>query len=225
MKILTVEDELTLLESIQEYLHKENYQCDSASSFKEGSERIRTNQYDCILLDITLPDGNGLKLLDRIANQSEPSSVIIISAKNSLDDKIAGLDLGADDYLTKPFHLSELNSRIKAVARRKGHKNQKQLVIGNVLFDLLNNDVLIAGVSINLTKKEFDILFYLAENRDRVISKSMLVKYIWGDAIYQDDSFNFLFSHIKNIKSKLYKGNAQLAIRTVYGLGYQLRRK
>ncbi|HEV8512975.1 MAG TPA: response regulator transcription factor [Cyclobacteriaceae bacterium] len=223
MKILTVEDEFNLLESIQEYLMKENYECDGASSLTEGIERISNDRYDCILLDITLPDGNGLKLLDRIAEQIEPPTVIIISAKNSLDDKIAGLDLGADDYLTKPFHLSELNSRIKAVARRKGNKSQKYLVVGNVSFDLINNQALIDEKSINLTKKEFDILFYLAENRDRVLSKSMLVKHIWGDTIYQEQSFNFLFSHIKNIKNKLRYRNALLSIRTVYGLGYQLR--
>jgi len=223
MKILTVEDEFNLLDSIQEYLMKENYECDGASSFREGVERISNNHYDCILLDITLPDGNGLKLLDQIAQRSESPSVIIISAKNSLDDKIAGLDLGADDYLTKPFHLSELNSRIKAVARRKGHKNHKHLVVGNVSFDLINNQASIDEEPINLTKKEFDILFYLADNRDRVLSKSTLVKHIWGDAIYQEESFNFLFSHIKNIKNKLRYRNALLSIRTVYGLGYQLR--
>jgi DNA-binding response OmpR family regulator len=223
MKILTVEDELNLLDSIQEYLRKENCQCDGASNFTEGIERIRSNQYDCILLDITLPDGNGLKLLDQIAQQNESTSVIIISAKNSIDDKIAGLDLGADDYLTKPFHLSELNSRIKAVARRKESKKQKYLSVGNVTFDLTNNQALVEEEPINLTKKEFDILFYLAENRDRVLSKSTLVKHIWGDTNYQEESFNFLFSHIKNIKNKLRNKNAQLTIRTVYGLGYQLR--
>lgn len=223
MKILTVEDEQVLLDSIQEYLKREDYQCDGVTTYREGAERIKSNHYDCILLDISLPDGNGLKLLDKIKEENETMPVIIISAKNSLDDRISGLNLGADDYLTKPFHLSELNARIKAVARRTGKKNLSYIIVGNVQFDLTNSQTIIDNEIVNLTKKEFDILFYLAENQGRVLSKTMLVKHIWSDTIYQEDSFNFLFSHIKNIKSKLVKAGAKINIRTVYGLGYQLR--
>jgi DNA-binding response OmpR family regulator len=223
MKILTVEDEQVLLDSIQEYLRKEDYQCDGATTCVEGAELIKSKRYDCILLDISLPDGSGLKLLEVIKREDEPMPVIIISAKNSLDDRISGLNLGADDYLTKPFHLSELNARIKAVARRISKKNHSHIVVGNVQFDLINSQAIIENEIVNLTKKEFDILFYLAENQGRVLSKTILVKHIWSDAIYQEDSFNFLFSHIKNIKSKLVKAGARINIRTVYGLGYQLR--
>jgi DNA-binding response OmpR family regulator len=222
MKILTVEDEVTLSESIQEYLRNESYECDSASSFQEGVKQIKANPYDCILLDITLGDGNGLRLLEQIKGLHKTPAVIIISAKNSLDDRVFGLNSGADDYLTKPFHLSELNARIKAVSRRKSHDVSDQLILANVTLDLPNHQAFTFDQPVNLTKKEFDILFFLAENKGRVVPKATLVQYIWDDKITGEDSFNFLFSHIKNIKRKLTDARAELSIRTVYGIGYQL---
>ncbi|MFM9837167.1 MAG: response regulator transcription factor [Cyclobacteriaceae bacterium] len=222
MKILTVEDEVPLLNSIQGYLRKESYDCSGATTYLEGSEQIRIGGYDCVLIDITLPDGNGLRLLEQIKALDKIPNVIIISAKNSIDDKVDGLNLGADDYLTKPFHLSELNARIKAVARRKSANPFKQFTISNLVFDLENNSVSIDNRLLNFTKKEFDILFYLAENKDRVVSKMILMDRLWGDKINHEESFNFLFSHIKNIKRKLVEAEAELSIRTVYGLGYQL---
>jgi DNA-binding response OmpR family regulator len=222
MKILTVEDEVPLLNSIQEYLRNEEYICEGATTFEEGLQSIRTTKYDCVLIDITLPDGNGLRLLHDIEVLNERPNVIIISAKNSTDDKVEGLNLGADDYLTKPFHLSELNARIKAVVRRKSGHQSKSIIVSNVSFDLENSLASIEGRILNFTRKEFDILFFLAENMNRVVSKIILVEHLWGDKINTEESFNFLFSHIKNIKRKLVEANAELTIRTVYGLGYRL---
>ncbi len=222
MKILTVEDEIPLLNSIQEYLRNEKCVCEGATTFEEGLHSIQTTKFDCILIDITLPDGNGLRLLHDIEGLNERPNVIIISAKNSIDDKVAGLNLGADDYLTKPFHMSELNARIKAVARRKSINPVRVLAYANLAFDLDSNSVSIDNHRLNFTKKEFDILFYLAENKDRVVSKLILVDHLWGDKINHEESFNFLFSHIKNIKRKLADAKTEISIRTVYGLGYQL---
>ncbi|MFM9836872.1 MAG: response regulator transcription factor [Cyclobacteriaceae bacterium] len=223
MRILTIEDEYTLLSSIQDYLLKEDYICDTASSYQQGLECLKEQPYDCVLLDITLPDGSGLKLLEEVKQLKKVPSVVIISAKNSTDDKVNGLDLGADDYLAKPFHLSELNARIKAVLRRNSPNPFKPLTLANANFNLESNLVSIDGQPVNLTKKEFDILFYLAENKERVVSKINLVEHLWGDKIVGEESFNFLFSHIKNIKKKLKEVRAELTIRTVYGWGYQLR--
>ena len=221
MKILIIEDEQPLLESITSYFSQENYVCEGVATFNEAIEKVNLYEYDCILLDITLPDGNGLKVLEELKAQKKAQGVIIISAKNSLDDKINGLDLGADDYLTKPFHLSELNARVKAVIRRKKF-DANDVELGNIQINLLQRVAFANHTPLNLTRKEFDILLHLIANKNYVVSKSSLAEQLWGDHIDQVDSFDFLFTHIKNLKRKLSGASASVEIKTVYGIGYQL---
>lgn len=226
MKILAVEDEESFLNSIQEYLHAEAFVCHGVTTFREGVKQLSCNQYDCVLIDITLPDGNGMDLVDEVKGINEQASIIILSAKNSLDDKVNGLNRGADDYIVKPFHLSELNARIKAVTRRNNAtQGGNKLEFSNIIFHNDDCFVTVENRPVSLTKKEYSVLFYLAENKDRVVSKDVLCAHLWGDRIAKDESFNFLFSHIKNIKKKLKEANAAVTLRTAYGWGYQLRTK
>ena len=222
MKILIVEDEEDLLSSLIAFSKKESYQLDIAKNFSEASERIALYEYDCILLDITLPDGNGLDLLENLKKTHKTDGVIVISARNSLDDKIKGLDLGADDYLTKPFHFSELNSRIQAVIRRKKFDAPHTISLANLEIDLKKHTVNIEDHHVTLTKKEFDILQYLIANKNRVVSKTSLAEYTWGDHLDDHNSFDFLFVHIKNLKKKLRQGGAKVQIKNIYGVGYQI---
>jgi DNA-binding response OmpR family regulator len=222
MKLLIVEDEPDLVSSLLAFSRKENYQADVATSYAEATERIALYDYDCILLDINLPDGNGLQLLSHLKSVHKNNGVIITSARNSLDDKISGLNLGADDYLTKPFHLSELNARIQAVIRRKKFNAPHTLSFGNLEIDPRQWTAKIAGQSLNLTKKEFDILQHIVANKNRIISKNSLAEYIWGDRVDDADSFDFLFAHLKNLKKKLKQANASFEIRNIYGVGYQI---
>ncbi len=222
MKILIVEDEIDLVTSLLAFSEKENYQAEVAYTLTEAAERIALYEYDCILLDINLPDGNGLQLLEDLKKVNKSDGVIIISARNSLDDKIKGLNLGADDYLTKPFHFSELNARIQAVIRRKKFDAPHTLMFSNIEVDLASRAVSIGQQSVNLTKKEFDILQHLIANKNRVVSKTSLAEYIWGDRVDSADSFDFLFVHIKNLKKKLKQAAAAAEIKNIYGVGYQL---
>jgi DNA-binding response OmpR family regulator len=225
MKILVVEDEIPLLESIEAYLTQGNHTCERASTYQEGSQKIDLYEYDCILLDITLPDGNGLKLLEECKALKRKAGLIIISAKNSLDDKVNGLERGADDYLTKPFHLSELNARIKAVIRRKQFDTNDCVQLANLTIDLSKRSLLVDDIPVNLTKKELDILLHLIANKSHVVTKVSLAEYLWGDRIDQADSFDFLFAHLKNLKKKLCAAQAGIEIKNVYGIGYQLLEK
>jgi DNA-binding response OmpR family regulator len=222
MKLLIVEDEIDLVSSLLVFSRKENYQADVASTYSEAAERISLYEYDCILLDINLPDGNGLKLLEHLKSIHKNNGVIITSARDSLDDKIKGLNLGADDYLTKPFHLSELNARIQAVIRRKKFNAPHTLSFANLEIDPHLWAVKVMGQPLSLTKKEFDILQHLVANKNRIVSKNSLAEYIWGDRVDNVDSFDFLFAHLKNLKKKLKQANASIEIKNIYGVGYQL---
>lgn len=222
MKMLIVEDEADLVSAFMAYAQKEKYQADVAMNYKEAAEKIGMYDYDCIMLDINLPDGNGLELLKELKKEKKNNGVIIISARNSLDDKIEGLNLGADDYLTKPFHLSELNARIHAVIRRKKFDSPYNLTLANLEIDLSSRLVLVDDKALNLTKKEYDILQHLLANKKRVITKNSLAEYIWGDHVDNVDSFDFLFQHLKNLKKKLKQANAGIEIKNIYGVGYQI---
>lgn len=222
MKILIIEDELDLVSSLITFCEKEKYLCDTAKTFVEASERIALYTYDCILLDINLPDGNGLKLLENIKKVNKMDGVIIISARNSLDDKIKGLNLGADDYLTKPFHFSELNARIQAVIRRKIFDAPHVISFANIEIDFQVHLVKVNDIPLTLTKKEFDILQHFIANKNRVISKNSIAEYIWGDHVDNVNSFDFLFVHIKNLKKKLRLAEAAVEIKNIYGVGYQI---
>ncbi|QYA26709.1 response regulator transcription factor [Gramella sp. MT6] len=222
MKILIIEDEQEMLENMQNSLEKEEFVVETASSYREAFSKIGVYEYDCILLDISLPDGDGFQILKELKNKGILDSVIIVSAKDSLDDKIKGLDLGADDYLPKPFHMAELHARINAVLRRKKLEGSNILQIGNVSIDMDKHVVSIDKTEITLNRKEFDILMYLATNKDRLVNKSALAEHVWGDYIDQSDNFEFIYSQIKNLRKKLNEQNAEIEIKAVYGIGYKL---
>lgn len=221
MKILIVEDERELLKSMVTYLKGENYVCETAADYKTARQKIESYSYDCILLDVTLPDGNGLALLKELKQEKKTDGVIVISAKNSIQDRIKGLNLGADDYLTKPFHLSELNARISAVIRRRHFQGHKILVFHEITIDLAAKVVSVNNKSLDLTRKEYDLLLYLAFNKNRVISKNAIAEHLSGDEAEIFDNFDFIYTHMKNLKKKLQQAGSKEYIRSVYGMGYK----
>ncbi len=221
MKILIIEDEAELAKSISEYLSEESYLCESAGSLGEAMNKIEAFHYDCILLDIMLPDGNGLRILEELKKQNKQDGVIIISAKNALDDKIVGLKIGADDYLTKPFHLSELMARVYSVIRRKQFSSSNVVKQNELEIDLLGKSVAVNGELIALTKKEFDLLIYFIGNKNKVISKSTLAEHLSGDFADMLDNHDFVYAHVKNLKKKLYDAGSGHYLKTVYGTGYK----
>lgn len=221
MKILIIEDERELSQDIVTYLSSDKYLCEQAYSFNEAIEKITLYAYDCILLDLSLPGGDGLKILDEIKQREVNSGIIIISARGSLDDKIAGLTIGADDYLAKPFSLPELSIRIYALMRRKLFSQSNVLKLNNVEIDLFARKVFINGNPVFLTKSEYDLLLFLIGNRNRVVSKSSIAEHLSGDMADMLDSHYFVYTHIKNLKAKLADAGCANCIETVYGTGYQ----
>lgn len=221
MKILIIEDEIELLTVISNYLTKQNYICELADNFQKAESKISIYEYDIILLDITLPDGNGLELLKTIKKHNIKSGIIILSAKNSLDDKIHGLDLGADDYLTKPFQLSELNSRIKAVIRRRQFDGDSELTFNEILINTSAKSILVHGNEISFTKKEYDLLLFFFINKNRVLTKEALAEHLWDDNIELADNFDFIYTHLNNIRKKIKIAGGTDYIKTIYGMGYK----
>lgn len=221
MKILIIEDENELADSIATYLSHEQYLCEFASSCSEALDKIQLYDYACILLDIGLPDGSGLSVLEKLKSQNKQDGVIIISAKNSIDDKIKGLQIGADDYLTKPFHLSELTARIYSIIRRKQFNNSNIIKQNELEIDLLAKTVTVNKDQVLLTKKEFDLLMYFVGNKNRVISKSTLAEHLSGDIADMLDNHDFIYAHVKNLKKKLTEAGCGSYIKTVYGTGYK----
>ncbi|AZB17251.1 MAG TPA: response regulator transcription factor [Niabella sp.] len=222
MRLLVIEDESDLLQSILEYFKQEDFRCEGVMTFYEGIERVESFDYDCIILDINLPDGNGLKLLKHIRENKKQDGVIIISARNSLDDKVEGLLLGADDYVTKPFHLSELNARVKALIRRKYNQGTPVLEVGSLQLNLLNRQITCRGEELQFTRSEFDLLAYLLNNANRVVSRQAIAEHLYGDRTDNMPSFDFVYSQIKNLKRKLKESGCDELIQTVYGLGYKI---
>lgn len=221
MKILIVEDEKELVKSMVQFLRQESYVCEVAYTEREANEKILIFDYDCILLDISLPDGNGLKILQKLKENNKTDGVIIITAKNSMDDKIKGLNLGADDYLPKPFYLPELSARISAVVRRKRFDGNNKLVCYEIAVDLLGKTVSVKDKPVDLTRKEYDLLIFLMANKNRVVSKNAIAEHLSGDDAELLDKFDFIYSHIKNMKRKMTEAGCEDYIKTVYGLGYK----
>ncbi len=221
MKILIVEDERELAKSMVQYLRQESYVCEMAHTAQEAIEKVSLHDYDCILLDITLPDGNGLNILEKLKREEKAEGVIIVSAKNSLDDKIKGLNLGADDYLAKPFHLSEMGARISAVIRRKQFGGSKSLAFQELTIDLLGKVTTVNNHLVDLTRKEYDLLLFLVSNKNRVVSKNAIAEHLSGDAAEVFDNFDFIYAHMKNLKKKLTEAGSHDYIKTIYGLGYK----
>jgi DNA-binding response OmpR family regulator len=221
MKILVVEDERELMESITQYLEEEKYFCEMASDFDSAAEKISSYTYDCVVLDLTLPRGNGLTLLKELKKKNKNEGVIIISAKNSLENKIEGFELGADDYLSKPFHLAELGVRIKAVMRRNKLEGMDSFSFGNLSIDFSGKIVTNRHHKIDLTKSEFDLLLFLASNKNKVIPKNAIGKHLSNDDADQLDNYDFVYSHIKNLKKKMTDAGCADHIKTIHGLGYK----
>ncbi|HWB27677.1 MAG TPA: response regulator transcription factor [Chitinophagaceae bacterium] len=222
MKLLVVEDEISLMRGIQDYFTQEDFLCEGVATYNEAIEKIECFNYDCIILDINLPDGNGLNLLQYLRNFRKEEGVVIISARDSLNDKITGLNIGADDYLSKPFHLSELNARVKALIRRKYAQGNNILALGNLRLDLQSRTAICDKQPLALTKNEYDLLAYLLNNKNRVVSRQAIAEHIYGNRTDEMPSFDFVYYHIKNLKKKLKEKGCEDLIQTVYGLGYKL---
>ncbi|QQT24748.1 response regulator transcription factor [Sphingobacterium spiritivorum] len=221
MKILIVEDELELQRSVQEFLEAEQYVVEVASDYSSASSKINLYTYDCILLDINLPGGNGLALLDEL-REKEQQHTIIISARDSIDDKIKGLDLGADDYLTKPFHLSELNARIKAVLRRKQLAGNPVVQLNNLQINYDTRSICVDDQDLHFSRKEFDVFSFFVLNKNKLVTKTALAEHVWGDDSDMADNLDFIYSQIKNIRKKLKEHHAKLEIQAIYGIGYKM---
>lgn len=221
MKILIVEDDNDLREITTHSLEKERYVVSQAPDYRTALQKIEDYDYDCILLDIMLPDGNGLDLLAELHALGKHTNVIILSAKDSLEDKVNGLDLGADDYLPKPFHLAELHARIKSLFRHKLREGERKLQVGNV--ELFPDDfrVMVQGKEIELNRKEYDILNYFMSRPGRLVNKNTLAESVWGDHIDQVDNFDFIYAQIKNLRKRLKDAGATPELKSVYGFGYK----
>lgn len=219
MRILIIDDEKELSASIVSYLTTQEYTCDTALTYQEALYKVEAFDYDCILLDISLPGGNGLKILEALKENNKSDGVLIISAKNSLDDKIQGLNLGADDYLSKPFHLSELNARIAAIIRRKNFDGHNLIKFHNLTIDTQSKEVAVNNTDITLTKKEYELLIYFISNKRKVISKDAIARHLWGDDMA--GNFDFIYTHIKNLRKKLADAGEADYIKSIYGMGYK----
>jgi len=221
MNILLIEDERDLANSIVDYLSQENFLCEAVTTFDAAAEKINLYLYDCIIVDIGLPDGSGLNIIRELKQIKSTAGIIIISARSSLDDKVLGLDTGADDYLTKPFHLSELNARVKSVIRRRNFSGQNEIIFNEILIFPEQIRVFVNEQEVVLTRKEYDLLLFFLSNKDRVLAKESIAEHLWGDNMEMADSFNFIYTHIKNLRRKLIEKGCEDYIRTIYGMGYK----
>ncbi|MCI1682770.1 MAG: response regulator transcription factor [Bacteroides sp.] len=221
MKLLIIEDEKELSDSIVAFLNQKEYRCEQAYTCDEAMIKVGLYEYDCILLDLMLPDGSGLDVLREIKRKSPDTGVIIVSAKGALDDKVLGLKIGADDYLPKPFHLPELSMRIYALIRRRNFTGNNLLENNQISIDLLSKEVKVMGRLLDLTKTEYQLLLFLIENRKRVVSKSAVAEHLSGDMADMMDDYSFIYAHIKNLKAKLAAAGCKNCIKTYYGTGYK----
>ncbi len=222
MKILIVEDELELLQSMVSFLKGSGMICEQATNLADAIEKVDLHDYDCIVLDIGLPDGSGLKLIDELQKKDHQTGVVIVSARNSLDDRLTGLNIGADDYVTKPFYMPELVARIKSVFRRRSFQGQNEIihnelrVIPDEMLMYVNDKL------ISLTKKEHELLLYFLSNSNKVLTKESIAEHLWGDHADMADSFDFIYSHIKNLRKKIMDNGGKDYLKSVYGVGYKL---
>ncbi len=222
MKILIIEDELALSQTVEEFLKSENFLTETAHDYHAGLEKALTYDYDCILLDIMLPGGSGLEILMALKEQHKKQPVLILSAKDSVEDKVLGLEIGADDYLAKPFHLAELLARVKSIIRRNARDGEKLLQYKNVTVDPDNRQILVDGKEMVLNRKEYDLFYYFMLRPNKLMEKTSLIESVWGDSSDQADSLDFIYSQIKNIRKKLKEAQAAMDLQAVYGVGYKL---
>jgi DNA-binding response OmpR family regulator len=221
MKVLLIEDNRELAENIHGFLVREGYVCELCYKAEEARKKLSGFQYDCIILDIMLPDGNGLDLVQFIKSEKITSGILIISAKNSLDDRVTGLELGADDYLTKPFHLTELHARLKAIYRRKSLKGDSVVSFQEINVNTDTREARVNARRLDLTRKEFDLLLYFLVNKNRVLTRQSIAEHLWGDYTDNLSNFDFVYQHVKNLRKKITAADGRDYIDTVYGLGYK----
>lgn len=221
MKLLIVEDEVGLLSTMIDFFQKENFISIGASDLFIAEDKLLSHQFEVVILDITLPDGNGLDLIKRISETQDNCGVIIVSAKNSLSDKITGLDYGADDYITKPFHLTEIHARVRAICRRNSSNSEDILIFNELEVNLKTTQFFVNKKEVELTKKEFQLIRFFISNKNRVITKEGIVQHLWGDGIELSDNFDFIYTHIKNLRKKIVDAGGKDYLKTVYGLGYK----
>ncbi len=223
MKLLIVEDNKDLLENILKYLEREGYRCETAVDYDEAFDKIMSYTYDVVLIDIMIPKGDGLQVLRELKSVNPETGTIIISAKNSLDDKVSGLELGADDYLTKPFQLPELSARIKAVNRRNNLGGSEIVRANEISINTKTREVLVEEEIVDVTPKEYDLLLYFASNKNRVLSKQNIAEHLWGDYVDHLENLDFVYQHIKNLRKKLVDAGANDYIESVYSIGYKFK--
>lgn len=221
MKLLIVEDDKQLSESIVKYLRQNNFLCDVAQDYQQAEDKLLDSDYDCVVLDITLPGGNGLQLLARLKSLNKSDGVIIISAKHALADRINGLGSGADDYLTKPFHLAELSARIDAIIRRRFFNGKHVITIKHLSVNITDKNVKIGEDYIELTRKEYELLLYFISNQNKVITKEAIIEHLWGYDVGLSNNYDFLYAHIKNLRKKMFFEGSTDFIQVIYGLGYK----
>lgn len=221
MKLLLVEDEPLLLEEMESYLTEQGYRCERAINFHEGQEKMYLYQYDVIVLDITLPGGSGLNLLRDLKLENKNTGVLIVSAKNALRDKVSGLEMGADDYITKPFHMEELNARIFAILRRRSFDGENEIHIDELVINMGAKTVTVKSELIPLTKKEFELLLYFVINKNRVVSRQSIAEHLWGDHYDMADNYDTVYVHTMNLRKKLSQHSNIDYIKTVHGMGYK----
>ena len=221
MKVLVVEDEQGLAESIADYMQKEGYICERSATFREADERIYLYAYDCVIVDLTLPDGDGLQLIQNLKQLAATTGVIIISARNALEDKLKGLEIGSDDYLTKPFHLSELNARVKSLLRRRQFGGHTEIRFDAIRVVPQSRTVFVNGQLTTLSRKEYDLLLYFMSNLNVALTKASIAEHLWGDNIDSADSLDMVYSHIKNLRRKLVDKGAGDYVQSIYGIGYK----
>ena len=221
MKVLIIEDEKALSDSIASYLNNENFICETAYDHETAMEKVSLYDYTCIILDISLPGGSGLNILKELKKANKADGVLIISAKNSLEDKVTGLNAGADDYLTKPFHLPELGARVAAIIRRKSFEGRKVINFDELSIHLEEKTVMVNNEPVDLTRKEYELLLYFVGNKNKVISKNAIAEHLWGDNMDIADNYDFIYTHIKNLRKKLMQKGCPDYIKSVYGMGYK----
>ena len=221
MKVLIIEDEISLAESIAIFLGSQQFVCEAAHTFKAAMEKISLYDYACILLDISLPGGSGLDILKELKANGKADGVLIISAKNALDDKLLGLKLGADDYLTKPFHLSELSARVAAIIRRKFFDGKDLIQLNGLELNVQEKTAKVNNSLVGLTRKEYDLLLYFISNKNKVITKNAIAEHLWGDDMDLAGSYDFIYTHIKNLRKKILQARGADYIKSIYGVGYK----
>jgi DNA-binding response OmpR family regulator len=221
MKLLIVEDDRSLSRSINDYLKLEGHICEVALTFDDAIQKVDINKYDCIILDIGLPDGNGLDVIREMKSRKLTGGILILSARSSIDDKLTGLNIGADDYLTKPFHFAEMSARINSIYRRNNLLGLNELTFNEIRIKTDDNQVYVNDKLLVLTKKEYDLLLFFMANRNRIITKESIVEHLWGDNVILTDSFDFVYTHVKNLRKKIVAAEGKNYIKCIYGFGYK----